>query len=190
MINQKWRTIILLIFILIIILATEVNGYDFRNVNWGMPKEEVKMNEKSDLFSEKENYLYYTANLNNYFFLLEYLFQDNKLIRSKYVLLDTFVIKNKYIDVLKEFKEEIISNYGNSFEEEMIWKNDLYKGQTEKFGTAVMLDYLSYYYKWNTEDTLIWLLLSGDGESSITLGMQFLSQKYIHEYIKFEKEKE
>ena len=69
----------------------------------------------------------------------------------------------------------------------MIWKNDLYKDQPDKYGTAVMLDYLSYYYKWNTDETLIWLLLNGDGEASITLGMQFISQEHIQEYIEFEK---
>ena len=187
---KKWEYPLLLAIIFILILTTETNGYDFRNVNWGMAKEQVKINEQSDLFSEKEDYLYYTVNLNNYFFLLEYLFQENKLIRSKYILLDTFVIKNKYIDILEEFKEEIINNYGNSFNEVMIWKNDFYKDQPDKYGTAVMLNYLSYYYKWNTDETLIWLLLNGDGKASITLGMQFISQEHIQEYIDFEKKNE
>ena len=93
MINQKIRALVLLTIIFILIFTIDVFGYYFRTVYWGMSKEKVKMNEKSDLFSEKEDYLYYTANLNNYFFLIEYLFQDNKLIRSKYILLDTFVIK-------------------------------------------------------------------------------------------------
>ena len=190
MTDKRWRILLLLTTSLLLIFTIEAFGYDFRNVNWGMPKEEVKMNEEADLFSEKEDYLYYTVNLNNYFFLLEYLFQDNRLVRSKYVLLDTFVIKNKYIDILEEFKEDIISNYGNLFDEEMIWKNDLCKDAPNKYGTAVMLDYLSYYYKWKTNETLIWLLLTGDGETSITLGMQFLSQEHLQAYIDFEKENE
>jgi len=99
---KKWEYPLLLAIIFILILTTETNGYDFRNVNWGMAKEQVKINEQSDLFSEKEDYLYYTVNLNNYFFLLEYLFQENKLIRSKYILLDTFVIKNKYMIALRK----------------------------------------------------------------------------------------
>jgi len=107
-----------------------------------MNREEVKNNEEADLFSNKDEFLYYTTGLNNYFFLLEYLFYDDKLIRSKYLLLDKFVIENKYIDVLFEFEKIMIKQYGDNYEKDIVWTNDVYKGQQVNIGKAVMLGYL------------------------------------------------
>lgn len=70
--------------------------------------------------------------------------------------------KNDYIDDYKDFKKIITKKYGRPKQDEIIWKNDLFKDSYSDWGRAVSIGHLFYLSTWETPCTEIMLWLTGD----------------------------
>jgi len=164
--KQIFTTAILILTCSLVFGQTET---DFRKVNWGMSKSEVKQVETSELVQEETNSLAYRTDLAGFNALAGYIFAGDKLTRGKYVLLEDHSNKNDFISDYKKLKELLTKKYGNPDKDETIWKNDLYKDDYEDWGTAISIGHLIYYSTWKTERTELTLYLSGENYSISTV---------------------
>lgn len=175
---MKKTFIITAILILTLVTFSLAKEYDFRNVNWGMNKEEVKSAETADEFLELEDGTYSykvdVAGLDSYLF---YYFVENKLASSAYIFLVEHSNENLYIDDFYDLKTLLIKKYGEPASNIIHWDNDLYKDSEQDYGFAVSIGHLEYFTKWETDKTTIGLNLYGDNYD-IYLSLDYTSKEY------------
>jgi hypothetical protein len=137
---------------------------DFRNVQWGMSKEEVKKYENSELTSDIEEGLgYQNLRVARFDTVLTYHFNvNNELFSAGYYLIHEHSNKNDFIDDFDYLKELLIEKYGEPKEDEIIWKDDLYKDDPSDWGMAIFTGDLIYKSLWENEDLIVELRLKGD----------------------------
>jgi hypothetical protein len=104
------KKIFIIIFIIVCGLAY---SQDFRQVKWGMSKEDVKKTEKLEIYSESETFLFYNIVLNKTNMWLIYKFIDNKLYLSAYTTYEKYTNGLKYIEIYESFKDSLTKKYGN-----------------------------------------------------------------------------
>lgn len=137
---------------------------DFRNVKWGMSKEEVKEHEESDLTLDRESGLaYQNLRVARFDTVLTYHFNvNNELFSAGYYLIHEHSNKNDFIDDFEYLKNLLIDKYGEPKEDEIIWKDDLYKDDPSDWGMAIFAGDLIYRTLWENEDLIVELQLKGD----------------------------
>ncbi|MCK4664496.1 MAG: hypothetical protein KAT68_16625 [Bacteroidales bacterium] len=154
--------------------------FTFRKTKWKMTVDEVKFIEGNP-DDETENYIIYNNQLigNKYKAKIAYIFIEDKLVRSKYILNDEHTNKNQYVLDFMAVTNILENKYGKPIEKDFLWKNDLYKGDTDDYGFAVSIGHLIIYYKWRTKYTDITAQISGDNYeilSQIEYKSRLLSQ--------------
>lgn len=164
--QKNYKNVKLIFVIAMMILNSSIiysqSESDFRNVNWGMSKSEVKQVETSKLAQEETNSLFYRTELAGFNAFVGYIFAGDKLTRGKYVLLEDHSNKNDYISDYKKLKKLLTKKYGIPEKDESIWKNNLYKDDYEDWGTAISIGHLINYSMWKTNRTDVTLYLSGE----------------------------
>jgi len=138
------------------------DDYTFRKAKWGMSKEEVKMSEQLKVAEEDDNFLVYKTSIIGKDVFVVYFFIDKQLTRARYVLAESHSNKNDFISDYNNFKEILIKKYGNPLKDESFWKNDLFKDDYSSWGTAISVGHLVYLSNWETKDTEITNILSGE----------------------------
>ncbi|MDX1919456.1 MAG: hypothetical protein SFU25_01835 [Candidatus Caenarcaniphilales bacterium] len=91
---------------------------DFRGIQWGATKEQVKKVEKNKLIQEDKNGLLFEEQLLNRRFNAAYFFKDNKLYRGVYSLEESFDPKGGYLSNPKNYLllyNRIFNNIENKF---------------------------------------------------------------------------
>ncbi|MBA7515713.1 hypothetical protein ES705_07756 [subsurface metagenome] len=166
--------------------TTTTYQYDFRKVNWGMSKEEVKATEDKEPDSEFDNSLVYYAKIDGDDYLCGYTFLEDKLHNTGYVFIGEHSNKNDYIQDYKNLKEILTKKYGKPWSDRTTWDNDLFKDDRSQWGLAVSIGHLSYGNIWETSTTYITLWLDGDNYE-ISLGVAYDSVE-LKEWVKKIKE--
>ena len=161
--------------------------FDFRKTRWGMTVAEVKSSEPLTVAEEGKNYLGYKTQVIGKNVLVIYIFADNQLVRSKYMLAESHTNKNDFITDYDDFKEILQKKYGKPSLDKIFWKNDLYKDDHSDWGIAISLGHLIHLSKWETQDTEIIDILTGENYK-ITCGVEYAS-KNLKSIEKKEKEK-
>lgn len=170
--------IITAILILAFAAFSLAEEYDFRNVNWGMSREEVKSIETADDFLELEDGAYtYKATVASLDSYLIYDFVENKLASSAYMFLVEHSNENLYIEDFYDLKTLLIKKYGEPAFNIINWDNDLYKDSEQDYGFAVSIGHLEYFTRWETDKTTIKLQLGGDNYD-ILLSLIYISKEY------------
>ncbi len=171
--------------------TTTTYQYDFRKVNWGMSKEEVKATEDKKPFSEDATALYYKdVEIIGRNFFCFYGFMQDKLYSSSYSIGTTLgeihSNKNDYIDDYKSVKEILTKKYGKPKRDVVTWKNDLFKNKKQDWGTAISIGHLVYVSIWETPTTEIGMALGGNNyEIFLSVGYD---SKELEEWVKKIKE--
>ena len=111
----------------ILILFAEEVKYDFRETNWGMSEEQVKVTEDKKPNFEDNTMLSYKVTISEKDFECAYLFLEDKLYGSRYLFFGEHSNKNLYIDDYEELKEILTKEYGKPKIDKVTWKNDLFK---------------------------------------------------------------
>lgn len=137
-------------------------GNDFRKADWGMSISEVKQTEETEILQETDDIIAYETTLAGYKALVVYIFAGNQLTRAKYSFIEEHSNKNDYISDYSNLKNLLTKKYGNPYEDETYWKNDLYRDDYSDWGFAVSLGHLLYYAKWNSDRTEIFAVLQGE----------------------------
>jgi hypothetical protein len=157
--------------------ATAATSYDFRHTTWGMTADEVIKSEGKDPQERSEKIAVYSTKISGKDFLLIYQFIENKLAIAGYMLDEKHTNKTDYLADYNEIKELLIKKYGEPAEDQQEWKNDLYKNNTAKWGTAISVGHLSYTSIWETPNTTINLALHGDN-FEIQCGVLYNSKEH------------
>jgi len=138
--------ILLILTTFTMVLATEEVKYDFRQTNWGMTVEQVKLAEEGHFKyrRDKEGYveyeLTYKVKLGLYDYYCYYYFVEDKLYKCEYRDAESmFFDRSDFIAIVeyKRFKKSLIEKYGNPF------------SYDERNA------YVSYSSSWNTPTTKI-----------------------------------
>lgn len=137
--------------------------FDFRQVHWGVTKEEVKNIEKEKLSIELNDSLVYNTTINYKECVLIYTFFNNGVLDSGGYMFDIeHTNKNDYIEDYKNIQRLLIQKYQQPQIDKINWKRDLFKSDLEKWGLAVSIGDLNFRSQWIIENTTITLTLRGD----------------------------
>jgi hypothetical protein len=105
---------------------------DFRKATWGMTQEQVKATEPAPpadvTVSNGEAVLRYEAPASSELpGRLLYIFQDNKLVRAKYISNATHEDPNGFIADFAAAEPALSEKYGKASTDRAIWENDLFQ---------------------------------------------------------------
>lgn len=140
----------------------------FREASWGMTQEQVKKLETSEFFQKQYskstglNILAYKGQAGELECLIAYYFAENQLVEGRYLFIEKHSNDNLYIDDFKKVKISLIEKYGKPTNDNIIWRNDLYKDDPEDWGLAISIGHLAYEAVWKSSKTQISLQLLGD----------------------------
>lgn len=157
--------------ILLTCLTVHAQDYDFRKTHWGMNIEEVKTSENKEVtfeahsqyiedIGEEADLIVYEDRISGIDCDLYYAFIQDKLILAGYVFVPKHTDKNGYIDDYRKLKELLTKKYKKPENDEMIWGNDLFRDNKQKWGEAISKGHLKYQTQWLTTDTIIILELT------------------------------
>ena len=135
---------------------------NFRKTVWGMSKSQVKATESGKPKKEDDSTFVYVGRVSGMNALIIYIFAENKLVRAKYLFREQHSNENDYISDYDNLKKALVKKYGKVKDEKSVWRDDLYKDNYSKWGFAVSLGHRIYYSQWETKDTEIFLVLSGE----------------------------
>jgi hypothetical protein len=138
------------------------SDFHFRKSRWGFSKEKVKQSETEEPVVEKDDVLGYKAQVAGLDVLIAYIFVNDKLVRSKYVVVEKHTNANDFISDYDKLKNGLTRKYGNPDKDEKFWKNDLYKDDYANWGMALKVGHLVYLSSWETKETDIGIVLSGE----------------------------
>lgn len=154
----------------------------FREVRWGMSEREVRATETDQPIHTSKNALVYNGSVAGLPCNVIYIFARDKCVRGKFQLLPTHSNENEYISDYENIKELLINKYGpfigpSEDNSDYFWRNDLYTDDYQNWGMAVSIGHLVFMSKWQTEDTDIGLILSGDNYE-VTLIIEYVSKEF------------
>ena len=160
---------------------------DFRKINWGMPKDEVKKIETAKLQKESDKQLIYSTEVAGFKTTLIYLFYGDKLTRAAYIFMAEHSNNSLFIDDFKKTDDLLTKKYGTPTQKKLDWRNELYKDSPSDWGTAVAAGQLVYYSYWGGKKTYIEHDLDGDN-FEISHRLLYISQD-LKDYEQKMKEK-
>jgi len=134
----------------------------FRKTQWGMSAAEVISSEESKPIKEDTDAVMFKDRISGLDTFILYIFVQNRLVRAKYIFTDKHTNKNDYIDDFKNIKGVLAQKYGRPSEDNVLWRNDLYKDDHDEWGMAICVGHLMYAAKWETPGTSIINLLYGE----------------------------
>lgn len=136
---------------------------DFRKVVWGMSKEEVIGIEGTSIIEQTDDYIAYNVEVNGLDMDLVYYFNGkDQLCASAYISNEKHSNQNDYILDYNELTDALTEKYGEPYEDETVWKSDLYKGKSSYWGLAIAAGDLVDYASWDTDNTTIKIKIDGD----------------------------
>jgi hypothetical protein len=156
---------LLLISILIFIsinLSFSQRKNDFRTIDWGMTRDQIKSTETIQPDFENDKILAYKVKIAGFSAILVFNFISDKCINGRYLIQEKHSNNNLYIEDYNKLKVLLNKIYGEPQNDEVIWKDDLYKDKPDDYGMAICAGQLIYYSIWENEETEITMELSGD----------------------------
>ena len=150
--------------------------YDFRRTNWGMSIEDVKQAEDEDIVNEENNSLLYQSSIAGMDAFLCYVFVGRQLVRTSYIIIMRHVNDNAYIDDYYTLLSLLKKKYGEPDDEQIVWKNNNWRNDSDMWGHAIKQGHLLYQSIWKTERTEILLTLSSE-DYEIGLVLQYKSRE-------------
>jgi hypothetical protein len=171
----------------------EAREDNFRKTKWAMTSAQVRATEpeKPDNETQKgpKTFLFYHDTVSGLSCHVLYIFAYDKLVRAKYIVTDKHTNMTDYLSDYRTLSEALATKYGSPKENDVLWKNDLYKNDPQDWGMAVAVGHLSMYTKWETSTTIIFLSLSGENYK-ISLDVEYSSKEMDSLEDKADKEQE
>jgi len=170
---------VVLIFLLSFVFAQQNNkeDYDFRRTKWGMSKEQVKISEKNSIIEENDEYLAYFGKVFSKDVMIVYYFANSKLVRARYIFLESHTNKFYYLIDYKSIKDVLLNKYGEPKYDRVVWLNDLYQDDYSEWGLAISIGHLIFGAGWETNTTEIEIYLVGENYQ-ILHAIQYTSKQY------------
>lgn len=137
------------------------------SIQWGMPVAELRnlLGEPLGTQEFEQNFiLTYQRSAMNMDCMVDYIFTDNKLAKTKYVFGVKYAQKTQYIDEFIKMSDFFQQQYGEPKENNRVWHDPAYEEEPSKWGEAVGLGHLTYETRWTVSGTEITLSLTGSRE--------------------------
>ena len=156
------------------------NEYDFRKTNWGISREEVAEVEDalglqySDSPFPGESY---EAKVGGFDCYINYYYIGDKLTSAEYEFSYETTLEYLCINNYSHLKEKLMEKYGEPTRDEDIWIDDLYEDNPKNWGKAITQNHLLRYAQWETSNTRITIILTGDEYGNIALKIKYRSQR-------------
>lgn len=148
---------------------------DFRETNWGITSDQVKMLEDAKLVMDNGKMLSYDGIVGGLPCQIVYLFVKNQLTNGHYFFKAEHAADSLYIHDYEKLKGVISEKYGRPILDDATWKDDTYRSRGEKVGLAIRSGHLQLAAQWETPTTEVWLFLVGEN-SQIKLSMKYVSR--------------
>lgn len=139
----------------------QVVGDSFRGTQWGMSKAQIKGIEKFENTVDDPNSLSFRGTIGNSSVVIHYFFVDDLLVKAYCSILDEHSTNNLYLHDYESWNKLLIKKYGQA-EDNHIWSDETFKDDPEDWGLAVSSGALKIVTNWETAETEIVHLLSGD----------------------------
>ncbi len=169
------RAVVVVMGLLLLGCSEKRKEPDFRNTNWGITSDQVKVLEDAKLVMDNGRMLSYDGTAGGLPCQIAYLFVRNQLTSSRYFFKVEHKVDSLYIRDYETLKEAISEKYGRPRLDDATWKDTTYRGRREMVGLAVRLGHLQLAAQWETPSTEIWLFLVGEN-SEIKLSMKYMSK--------------
>lgn len=150
------KKIILFILVLLLLLPITVNAQndsDFRNLNWGMNRQEIIEVEGKPI-DEFDDALVYQVTIGGTDYTLYLNLIENELVRAIYGNSNDYIDKNAYYDDFTSINNSLEDLYGKPDTSNDNWRDDNLKGIYSK-ETAFQLGQIDFLRIWNLEKTKI-----------------------------------
>ena len=183
---------ILQISIVVILLCSNIAWggakFDFRDIRWGMTKEEVKKSETLELLNElkleaaevqsygfDKTIIYYDETAKAQ---IHYAFLNDRLTSVLKLFVGQYEDKTLYIETYEMYKVILTKKYGSTIDDEEIWRNDINKG---KYASALDAGDLVFHASWENTRTRIDLCLSKNYNANrVNLMVIYGSRNVVH----------
>jgi len=155
--------------------------FDFRKTKWGMTTEQVKKTEESPIVFEGWSdvddaiILYFKEKVYRFESFITYIFKDGKLVQASYSFEPND--KEDYISDYESIIEALIEKYSEPIDVVMEWSDSTYIEDEKKWETALALGHLKRSGIWETQRTMIELLLFGK-DNNIIMQIDYSDKKY------------
>lgn len=135
-----------------------------RGIVWGSSQATVRATEKARLVPghTSDTTLYYETTVQGMEVVIAYDFVEDRLIGAIYMFQHDHSNPTEYIDDFKSLKSDLIAKYGKPVIDSQHWKGDLWKSKPNDWGMAVITGDLVYHTIWETPQSSIAVMLSGD----------------------------
>ena len=182
MIRTAYIFFVILFFISLSQFSVAEDNYDFRKATWGMKKEQVIASDNSKPLhvgpTNTFDIALYEGSVAGLKTEYGYTFVDDILVIGGYTFKEKHSNKNKHIDDFRKLKEILERKYGKHVKFDSVWSNDLYRNNTENYGLAISIGHLALSTKWETDRTIILLILNGDNYD-LNLNLFYTSKAHL-----------
>lgn len=155
------------------------DGYQ-PNLAWGAAKDKIISLEGRPSGQEKTNGLEvirYKRSIMAKNCLVEYVFNNNRLVTARYRLLEKYADKNRYIEDYLKIKDNLVSKIGAPRTDTVTWQDPTYKSNNAFWGTALSMGHLEYHTAWELSGTELQLTLAGSA-NQVSFGAEFNGLKF------------
>ncbi len=159
--------------ILFIACGSYSQDHNFRMADWGMTKQEVMNSERAVFNDGNPRILSYDYELFGLDCSILYVFtRDNRLKGSAYLFHEQHADKNQYIEDFQQLKSKLTEKYGEPENDFIDWRNKMYRDSPGDYGLAISLGHLVYLSSWNSDGTVVSLILTGANEE-VNFGVNY-----------------
>jgi hypothetical protein len=149
-------------------------------IDWGAAKDKIIKLEGRPSGQEKLNGLEvirYKRSIMAKNCLVEYVFDNNRLVTARYNLLEKYADKNRYIEDYLKIKDHLVSKFGAPRADTVTWQDPTYKSNNAFWGTALSMGHLEYHMAWDLSGTELQITLAGIA-NQVTFGAEFNGLKF------------
>ncbi|WP_417550140.1 hypothetical protein [Methylophaga sp.] len=155
----------LYVYIVLLMISSNVYSDDFRGSSWGEDIESVKAKETAQLINQYPTQLVYKAQIAGIDMAAAYIFSDSKLVSAMYISDQKYLNKNKHIGDYEKLKELLTTKYGEPLIDDIKWLANLFRDDPQNHGLAISVGQLIYYSEWKSGNTQITNMLGGENQS-------------------------
>jgi len=149
-------------------------------IDWGAAKDKIISREGQPSGQEKINGLEvirYKRSIMAKNCLVEYVFDNNRLVTARYNLLEKYADKNLYIEEYLKIKDHLVSKIGAPSADTVTWQDPTYKSNNTLWGAALSMGHLEYHAVWELSGTELQITLAGSA-NQVAFGAEFNGLKF------------
>lgn len=165
--------------------VTQPGDLDFNDgyrpiLDWGTAKDKIINLEGRPSGQEKANGLEvirYKRSIMAKNCLVEYIFDNNRLVTARYNLLEKYADKNRYIEEYLKIKDNLVSKIGAPRADTVTWQDPTYKSNNTSWGRALSMGHVEYHTIWELSGTELRITLTGS-DNEVSFGAEFNGLKF------------